>query len=306
MIDGVDVRDLAIADLRAQIGIVLAGDVPLHGARSPRTSPTAKPDATLEEIIRAAKAANAHDFIIKLPDGYDTVIGERGHDLSGGEKQRISIARAILHNPRILILDEATASAGHRDGAADPGGARSGCQGPHHHRHRPPPLDAAQRRPPHRHRKGRGGGDGHPRGAGGACRASTTGCGKSSRRRWPSGASRADREAVCGAERGQLRRALGPLRGRPATIHTRTVRGCRTKPRTTGFRTTSTYGTSIRPRPAFSETPGGFVRLTIGEDEMYPARRALPGVSLLVPGPVHLRAGHGRQRDRDDQGPAGV
>jgi len=70
----------------------------------------AKPDATPEEIIEASKAANAHDFIINLPDGYDTVIGERGQTISGGERQRISIARAVLRDPKILILDEATAS----------------------------------------------------------------------------------------------------------------------------------------------------------------------------------------------------
>ena len=68
------------------------------------------PDATLDDVVRATAAANAHDFVCDLPHGYDTIIGERGHTLSGGERQRISIARAILKDPRILILDEATSS----------------------------------------------------------------------------------------------------------------------------------------------------------------------------------------------------
>jgi len=109
LIDGVDVRDAAIGDLRRQIGMVLQDTYLFHGTIAENIA-YAKPGATPEEIIRAAKAANAHDFIMKLPDGYETVIGGRGRDLSGGERQRISIARAILHDPRILILDEATAS----------------------------------------------------------------------------------------------------------------------------------------------------------------------------------------------------
>jgi len=108
-IDGVDVRDAAIADLRRQIGMV-PQDTYLFAGSIAENVAYAKPDATREEIIEACKVAGAHDFIIKLPNGYDTMIGHHGQNLSGGERQRLSIARAILHNPRILILDEATAS----------------------------------------------------------------------------------------------------------------------------------------------------------------------------------------------------
>lgn len=109
IVDGVDIRKVKIKDLRQQIGIVLQEPFLFSGTIAQNIA-YSKMNATPEEIIRAAKAANAHEFIMKSPDGYDTQVGERGKRLSAGERQRISIARAILHNPKILILDEATAS----------------------------------------------------------------------------------------------------------------------------------------------------------------------------------------------------
>jgi ATP-binding cassette subfamily B protein len=108
-IDGVDYRDIALQDMRGQIGIVLQEPFLFNGSIADNIS-YGKPGASLEDIMTAAKAANAHNFILAKPDGYDTMVGERGAKLSGGERQRISIARAILHSPRILILDEATSS----------------------------------------------------------------------------------------------------------------------------------------------------------------------------------------------------
>jgi ATP-binding cassette, subfamily B, bacterial len=108
-IDGEDVRDIAKEELRRNIGIVLQTPFLFSGTIAENIA-YAKPETTRQEIIRAAKAANAHDFVTNLPEGYDTIVGEGGTGLSGGERQRISIARAILLDPKILILDEATSS----------------------------------------------------------------------------------------------------------------------------------------------------------------------------------------------------
>ena len=108
-VDGVDVKRLSLSELRANIGIV-SQDIYLFIGSIADNIRYAKPDATIEEVVWAAKMASAHEFITKLPDAYETRVGAGGQDLSGGEKQRLSIARTIIQNPKILILDEATAA----------------------------------------------------------------------------------------------------------------------------------------------------------------------------------------------------
>ncbi len=108
-IDGTDIRALPVAEYRRHIGLVLQEPFLFFGTIADNIA-YGRPDATREEIIAAARAAHAHEFILRLPHGYDSMVGERGQTLSGGERQRISIARALLIDPRILILDEATSA----------------------------------------------------------------------------------------------------------------------------------------------------------------------------------------------------
>jgi ATP-binding cassette subfamily B protein len=107
LVDGHDVRELTLESLGSHIGIVFQDTFLFHASIADNLR-YARPDATDEDLVAAATAANLHHFISGLPDGYDTVVGERGHRLSGGEKQRVAIARVILKDPRILLLDEAT------------------------------------------------------------------------------------------------------------------------------------------------------------------------------------------------------
>ena len=107
--DGVNAKDISQTALRSQIGVVLQ-ETHLFSGTVRDNIRYAKPHATNAEVIAAARAANAHDFIMSLPQGYNTVVGEKGYSLSGGERQRVAIARALIHNPKILILDEATAA----------------------------------------------------------------------------------------------------------------------------------------------------------------------------------------------------
>lgn len=109
LVDGYDIRDVTLRSLRRQIGIVLQ-DTFLFSATIRENIAYGREDATEEEIVAAAKVAHAHEFIMQFPDGYDTLVGERGITLSGGQRQRVAIARALLMNPRILLLDDSTSS----------------------------------------------------------------------------------------------------------------------------------------------------------------------------------------------------
>ena len=166
----------------------------------------AKPDATDDEIEDAARAAQIHDTIVGLPDGYDTVVGERGFRFSGGEKQRIAIARTILRNPPVLVLDEATSALDVATERAVGEALEQPRRGPHDDRHRAPPLDGARRRPDRRARPWRGRRARHARGAAGA--------------RWPVRGTRRPR-------RGRARRTRAQRARRTRRSRRRTARRAR-------------------------------------------------------------------------------
>ena len=139
-IDGVDIRDLTFESLAANVGVV-SQETYLFHATVRENLRFAKPDATDEEIEEAARAAQVHDLIASLPDGYETVVGERGYRFSGGEKQRMAIARAVLRNPPILVLDEATSALDTQTERAVQEALAPARRRAHDDRDRPPALD---------------------------------------------------------------------------------------------------------------------------------------------------------------------
>ncbi len=162
--DGINIRDLSLSSLRRNIGIVQQ-DVYLFAGSVADNIRYGKLGATQDEIVAAAKRANAHDFIMALPDGYDTDIGQRGVKLSGGQKQRLSIARVFLKDPPVIIFDEATSSLDNESERAVQELAGEADRQPHHPRDRAPALDGQERAADRRADRSRHRGARHARGA---------------------------------------------------------------------------------------------------------------------------------------------
>ena len=152
-IGGIDVRDLGFQALSKLVGVVSQETYLFHDTVRENLR-FAKPDATDDELEAAARAARIHDLITSLPEGYDTVVGERGYRFSGGEKQRIAIARTILRNPPILVLDEATSSLDTATERLVQEALDRLSAGSDDDRDRTPPVDDPRRRPDHRSRPG--------------------------------------------------------------------------------------------------------------------------------------------------------
>ena len=148
-IDGVDLRSMRLADLARIVGVVSQDTYLLHTTVRGNLR-YAKPDASDAEIEQAARDAQIHDHIVALPDGYDTIVGSRGHRFSGGEKQRIAIARTLLRNPPVLVLDEATSALDTQTEHAVQQAFDRLAARPDHHHHRPPALHRPQRGPDRR------------------------------------------------------------------------------------------------------------------------------------------------------------
>ena len=146
LIDGQDIAKATQQSLRSQIAIVQQEPILFHRSLAENIA-YGRPGASMAAIEQAARLANAHDFILRLPKGYGTLVGERGVKLSGGERQRVALARAFLADAPVLILDEATSSLDSEVGGADPAGDGAADEGTHLDRDRAPAVDGAQPRP---------------------------------------------------------------------------------------------------------------------------------------------------------------